>query len=161
MNGFDMLSSYAGAWAGRNRVQPSVNNSPDESASRLTITPVLDGTFLRLDQQWSWKGDPQAGSMLIGYLPKEQSATVHWIDTWHNGRRSMNLFGRFEPDGKLVAHGHFPVESGPDWGWRMEFRPGGDALVIDMACINPANGKEEGWVWSTFTRRAEDEDHRT
>ena len=155
MNGFDRLSRCAGEWAGRNRVQPFVGEPADESASRLSVTAVLNGTFLRFDQQWSWKGEPQLGSMLIGYLPGEERATVHWIDTWHNGRRSMSLTGRFDADGKLVAHGSFPVEGEPDWGWRIEIHAGGDGdeLVINMFCINPANGNEEGWVWSSFERR--------
>jgi hypothetical protein len=154
-DGFDALAKCAGEWVGRNRVQPCVEDSIEESASRIVITPVLGGTFLRLDQAWAWKDQPQSGSMVIGYLPQEDVATVHWIDTWHNGRRSMNLVGRFEPHGKLVASGHFAVESGPDWGWRIEIQTeGAGNLRMNMFCINPASGAEEGWVWSTFNRQS-------
>jgi hypothetical protein len=153
MNGFDRLSQCAGEWTGHNRVQPDISTPAEESSSRLSVTPILDGTFLRLDQQWGWKDTPQSGSLLIGYLPKEESATIHWVDTWHNGRGSMNLVGRFTPEGKLVAHGHFAVQSGPDWGWRIEIQPDGDQLTINMFCVNPANGQDEGWVWSTYSRR--------
>jgi hypothetical protein len=152
MNSFEKLLNCAGEWGGRNRVQPFVNDPPDESASRLTVMPILNGTFLRLDQQWSWKNEPQVGCMLIGYIPKEQRATIHWIDTWHCGRSSMSLIGKFDADGKLIARGMFPVKGEPDWGWRMEIQVSDDELVINMACINPTNGKEEGWVWSKFTR---------
>ena len=151
MRGFEELLKCAGEWAGRNRVQPCVGDPVNESASRLSVTPVLRGTFVRLDQQWSWNDEPQLGSMLIGYLPQEQSVTIHWIDTWHNGRRAMNLIGRFEPQGVLVAHGSFPVKGEVDWGWRIEIHAG-DELIINMFCINPANGNEEGWVWSRFAR---------
>jgi hypothetical protein len=152
MNGFDGLLKCAGEWAGRNRVQPYVNEPADESSSRLTVTPILNGTFLRVNQQWSWKGEPQLGCMLIGYLPDEERATIHWIDTWHNGRRSMTLTGEFEVGGKLVAHGSFPVNGEQDWGWRMEIHADDDGLIINMFCINPANWNDEGWVWSTFAR---------
>ena len=151
MNGFDRLLRCAGEWIGQNRVQPFVDQPADEASSRLSVTPILNGTFLRLDQQWRWKGQPQLGCMLIGYLPQEQRATICWIDTWHNGRRTMNLTGQFDADGKLIAHGSFPVKGEPDWGWRIEIHAG-DELIINMFCLNPATGKEEGGVWSNFAR---------
>jgi hypothetical protein len=152
MNGFDKLLKCAGEWVGRNRVQPYANEPAEESPSQLTVAPILNGTFLRLDQQWSWKGAPQLGCMLIGYVPEEQRTTIHWIDTWHNGRRAMSLTGEFEAASKLVARGSFPVKGEPDWGWRMEVRGDDDELIINMFCINPANGNEEGWVSSSFAR---------
>lgn len=151
MNGFGKLAKCAGEWVGSNRVQPFVNDPIDESSSRLTVTPVLAGTFLRLDHAWSWQGEPQSGCLLIGYLPQAERATIHWIDTWHNGRSAMSLIGQFDAAGKLVAHGSFAVTGEPDWGWRIEIESDRD-LIIHMACINPANGNEEGWVWSKFAR---------
>lgn len=152
MNGFEKLLECCGEWAGRNRVQPAVGDPIDESISRLTIVPVLNETFVRMDQQWSWEQKPQLGSLLIGYVPAKEEASIHWIDTWHNGRKCMNLMGRFELEGRLVAHGSFGVESGPDWGWRIEIDHGPQKLSINMFCTNPCNGKEEGWVWSEFAR---------
>jgi hypothetical protein len=146
MNGFEMLLNCAGEWVGPNRVQPFVDQPADEAPSRLTITPILNGTFVRLDQQWSWKGEPQLGCMLIGH------STVHWIDTWHNGERVMSLVGHSDGQGKLIAHESFPVKGEPDWGWRMEIRCDDAELVINMVCINPANGNEEGWVWTNLAR---------
>jgi hypothetical protein len=67
----------------------------------------------------------------------------------------MTLTGRIaEDDGhKLTAVGHFPVDTGPDWGWRIELRlTAADELTIDMFCINPATQRDEGWVWSRFSR---------
>jgi hypothetical protein len=152
MDGFENLCKFAGEWSGPNRVHPDISTPADECVSRITLIPILKHKFLRLDQEWSWQGEPQAGCMLIGYLPKEQRATIYWIDTWHNGRRAMSLAGQFDADGKLTAYGTFPVQDGPDWGWRIEIQGSDDALVMNMFCINPANGNEEGWVWGRFTR---------
>jgi hypothetical protein len=151
---FDHLATLAGDWTGTNRVQPAPTDPVNESASQLTISPILGGTFLRIDQEWSWNDTPQSGSLLIGYLPKQELATIHWIDTWHNGRGSMALTGRFADDGiKLTALGSFSVDTGPDWGWRIELQlTDADELTINMFCINPANAKDEGWVWSEYTR---------
>jgi hypothetical protein len=63
----------------------------------------------------------------------------------------MNPTGRFDGNGKLIAHGSFRVKGEPDSGWRIEVHTG-DELIINMFCINPANGNEEGWVWLRFTR---------
>ncbi|HSH96325.1 MAG TPA: DUF1579 family protein [Roseimicrobium sp.] len=151
MNDFDKLLQSAGEWIGRYRVQTSPAEPAEESPSRLTVMPILKGNFLRLDQEWSWKGEPQSGCLLIGYFPEKQLATIHWMDPWHNGRGTMPLTGQFDPAGKLIAHGSFAVEGEPDWGWRIEIQ-GGDELTLNMFCVNPASGKDEGGVWSSFSR---------
>src|SRR5947207_489920 len=120
MNGFDSLLNCSGAWEGHNRVQPTPDDPVNESSSRLVVTPVLRDTFIRLDQTWSWNETPQSGSLLIGYARKSNAASIHWIDTWHNGTRVMPLIGECDPSGVLIARGHFAVDDGPDWGWRIE-----------------------------------------
>jgi hypothetical protein len=152
MTSFDSLLACAGTWEGDNRVQVEIGAPIEASPSRLVVTPVLRDTFVHFDHTWSWKDEPQIGAMLVGYDPKSAEASIHWIDTWHNGRRVMPLVGRFEPHGALVAHGHFPVANSPDWGWRIEIRLDGDRLKIDMFCLDPGGTKEEGYVWMSFAR---------
>jgi hypothetical protein len=89
--------------------------------------------------------------MLIGHDPKTTQSTVHWIDTWHNSRRVMPLVGEFNERGRLIAHGSLPVDSGPDWGWRIEIQARPDQLNIDMFCVTP-DGKDDGGVWAEFSR---------
>src|SRR5688500_7534719 len=146
MNGFERLLACAGAWEGRNRVEVTPGEPVEESASRMIVTPVLRDTFVRFDHTWSWKQEPQIGSMLIGFDGKSGAASIHWIDTWHNGTRVMSLTGRFEPDGRLVVRGHFPVSPGPDWGWRIEISANQGRLKVDMFCVTPA-GQDEGGAW--------------
>jgi hypothetical protein len=138
---FHALLTFAGEWEGRNRVQPDPNSEGNESSSRLTVTPILRDTFVRIDQTWSWKNDPQFGSMLIGFNPKTGEASMHWVDTWHNGRGAMALKGKFDQQGRLVLHGHFSVENSPDWGWRIEIYRRERRLIIDMFCVNPKSKK--------------------
>ena len=152
MNGFERLLQCRGTWVGHNRLQPRAEDPVSESPSVLTVTPVLAVTFVRLDQEWSWDGKPQSGSVLVGYTPDTGGATLHWVDTWHNGRGFMNLVGQFETENRLVARGSFPVDGSPDWGWRIEIEIGDAQLSVNMFCINPANSKDEGWVWSNYTR---------
>ena len=151
MDGFENLLALAGTWEGDNRVQPELGGPIDESRSRLIVTPILANTFVRIDQTWSWKSEPQSGSMWIGYDPKTATASVHWIDTWHNDRRVMPLSGAFDADGKLAVLGSFPVPNSADWGWRIGIGMKDERLRIDMICLSPA-GKEEGYVWGSFAR---------
>jgi hypothetical protein len=151
MNGIDKLIGCAGEWVGLNRVQVTAGDPVNESASRLVVTPMLRGTFVRFDQTWSWKEEAQVGSMLIGYDPKTDSASIQWIDTWHNRRKVMALTGGFDGHGELIVHGHFAVESGPDWGWRIEVGMRDERLNVDMFCVEPG-GKDDGGAWASFAR---------
>src|SRR2546421_1166133 len=155
MTAFDRLLQLAGPWRGSYRLQPMPTDPISESTSQLIVTPLLRDTFVRFDQQWSWKGEPQSGSLLIGYAPKSpktHAASIHWIDTWHNGTTVMPLTGEFAADGALIARGHFAVNDSPDWGWRIEIRADDARLKIDMFCVNPGSGKDEGGVWSEYER---------
>jgi hypothetical protein len=151
MNNFDQLLGCAGTWDGLNRLQVELGSPIEQSTSQLVIRPILHDTFIRIDQIWSWKDQPQSGSFLIGFDSKSDEASIHWIDTWHNGRRVMPLAAVFDSAGALIANGHFPVAGRPDWGWRIEIRAESDQLKIDMFCLDP-NGTEQGYVWSSFTR---------
>jgi len=151
MNAFEKMLACAGTWEGINRVKTAAAEPSDESTSRVIVTPVLRDTFIHFDHTWSWKGEPQIGAMLIGYSPNSGAASIHWIDTWHNGRRVMPLVGAFNEDGILVANGSFPVKDGPDWGWRIEIEVNDGGLRIEMFCLDPG-GKRDGGVLGNFRR---------
>lgn len=151
-SGFDKFSNWTGIWSGKNCVQVTAADPVVESPTQLIVSPLLRNTFVRLDQTWSWHDEPQEGSFLVGFDRRTGTTSVHWIDSWHNGTRVMPLVGGFDARGALVAHGHFPVEASPDWGWRIEMFEEADRLRIDMFCVNPANGGDEGWVWSEYDR---------
>lgn len=152
MESFEKLLACAGTWRGSNRVQPSADDAVDESTSTLIVTPILNNTFLRIDQTWSWQGTPQSGSLLIGYARTSGVVTIHWVDTWHNGTRIMPLVGEFDSRGVLNTRGHFPAPPGPDWGWRIEIQVKDSRLVMNMFCVEPEGRKDVGWVWSEFER---------
>ena len=153
MNGLVKLIACSGVRDGHNRVQVSSGDPVNESASQLTVTPMLHDTFVRLDQTWSWQGEPQAGCLLVGSDPASGSADVYWVDTWHNGTKGMALSGAFDPQGKLVVRGRFAVGQGPNWGWRIEVDAGDGRLAVDMFCVSP-EGRDEGGAWASFVRAA-------
>ena len=152
MSALDGLAACAGSWRGTSTLPDPHTGMADESASAATVTPVLGGRFVRLDYTWSYDGQPQEGSLLVGWQKKTGTVTAHWIDSWHNGSGSMALTGPAPEDGStLGVRGSYPAPPGPDWGWRIDLTPGGDTLRMVMHNVWP-EGKEELAVEATYTR---------
>jgi hypothetical protein len=142
MSGLDHLLACAGEWRGVNRLYESPDGPAEESASRVVVTPLLGGRFVRVDQWWACGGDEQEGSLLIGYEPKTGVATGHWIDTFHMGRKVMACSGAIRDDGTVDLRGSYAAPPGPDWGWRIVVGPDADGgLEIVMYNVDP-EGKE-------------------
>lgn len=147
----DTLIACAGTWQGTSTLQDPTSGMAEESPSTATVTPVLDGRFVRVDYTWSYADKPQEGSLLIGYQPKAETATGHWIDSFHNSDKVMACAGTVPEDGPLSVRGSYPAPPGPDWGWRIDVLPEGDMLRIVHYNIWP-EGKEELAVDSRYTR---------
>ncbi len=146
------LLSCAGAWRGRNTLHDPNSARPDESPSELTVTPVLGGKFVRLDYTWAQQGEPQEGSLLLGFDPKAGQVSGHWIDTWHMGRKVMACLGPTPIGGTISVKGSYAAPPGPDWGWRIEITPE-DGKTIRIAHFNvDPDDKEEPAVEAVYSR---------
>ena len=144
------LISCSGSWIGTYLLQMRPDDPGVRSDTNLTVTPVLQDRFVRLDQTWVWEGQPQEGTMLVGRVP-DGEATAHWADTWHNGHSVMALRGSAGADGSVDLLGSYPARPGPDWGWRIRIEPGADRLTILMFNIHPQEGEIPA-VTSEYTR---------
>ena len=151
-SGLDGLLSCAGEWVGRSRLQDPHADEPDESASTLRVVPILRGRFVRLDYTWAYRGEPQEGSMLLGFRPEASEVTAHWVDGWHVGHDVMVCRGVVGEDGRLDVRGTYSVPSAPDWGWRMVIVPGRDRLTITMYNVAP-EGEEYLAVEGDYRRK--------
>jgi hypothetical protein len=151
MSALDGLAACAGQWQGTSTLEDPHSGIADESASIATVTPVLDGRFVRIDYTWSYQGKPQQGSLLVGLQKKAGIATGHWIDSFHNGEKVMACTGSAADDGTVSVRGSYQAPPGPDWGWRIDVTPGADTLRIVHHNVWP-EGKEELAVDSRYTR---------
>jgi len=151
MSALEGLIACAGTWQGTSTLEDPHNGIAEESASSATVTPVLDGRFVRIDYAWSYGGKPQEGSLLLGWQKKTETATGHWIDSFHNGDKVMACSGTAPVDGTLSVRGAYAAPPGPDWGWRIDVTPGEETLRIVHYNVWP-EGKEELAVDSTYTR---------
>ena len=145
MNSLEKLLACAGVWHGTNLLQVSPDCAADESPSTVTVTPLLGGRFVRIEQNWAWQGSPQEGSLLIGYGSDSNTATGHWIDSFHNGHKVMACRGAIDLGGAVNVLGGYAAPPGPDWGWRITIAPQPpNRLDIVMYNIDPSGNE----VWA-------------
>ncbi|HEX2094358.1 MAG TPA: DUF1579 family protein [Longimicrobiaceae bacterium] len=148
----DALLACAGYWHGTSTLLDPSCGVAEESLSRATVAPVLDGRFVRLDYTWSYQGAPQEGSLLLGMDPKTSLSSAHWIDTWHMGRAVMACQGGASNSGALSVRGSYAAPPGPDWGWRIDVIPEEEGMLrVTMFNISP--GGEEELAVNTVYRR--------
>lgn len=148
----ERLIASAGTWQGASTLQDPGNIEPETTASTLTVTPLLDGRFVRLDYTWSYRGAPHAGSVLVGFQKKTATVSMHWIDSWHNSDTVMTLSGGAGSPSLLTSRGSYAAPPGPDWGWKIAVTPESDGVLrIVMYNISP-EGQEFLAVEGEYTR---------
>lgn len=158
MTAFDtLLASAAGTWRGMHTLQDPSSGAPDAAQSTVTVTPVIKGTFVRIDYTWSYHGTPQEGAMLLGVDPEAGQSHAYWVDSWHNGRKGMVCAGGLPDAASLTLRGTYAAPPGPDWGWRLTIIPPTEEdprLGLVMHNIWPASqgGQEELAVEAYYTR---------
>jgi hypothetical protein len=146
------LAACAGAWQGRNTLHDPSSGKPDESPSDLMVTPMLGRRFVRLDYTWAHQGEPQEGSLLLGFDPKAGEVSGHWIDTWHMGRKVLACSGSIPVGGTISVQGSYAAPPGPDWGWRIEITAeNGETIRIAHFNVEP-DGNEEPAVEAVYSR---------
>lgn len=148
----DALVADAGEWRGSNRLHDPHTGGPQDSDGTATITPVLNGKFVRFDYTWSYDGKPQEGSILFGGEANSNAVSAYWIDSWHMGRGVLPCTGKIHGKESLSVRGTYAAPPGPDWGWRIELKFDGDrTLRMVMVNISP-EGVEAPAVEASYVR---------
>jgi hypothetical protein len=149
MNPVESLAACAGRWAGTSTLHDPHTGRPYESPSKLAVTPVVGGRFVRLDYDWVYQGRPQEGSLLVGF--DKDAPSAYWIDTWHMGRAALICTGTADGE-RFTVRGTYPAPPGPDWGWRIDLTPAAGILRVAMFNVFPAElgGKEDPAVEATY-----------
>ena len=152
MKGLDFLVKLAGTWQGVNKLWLPPAETPYESASVATLTPVIKGKFVRLDYTWAFEGEPQEGCLLFGYEAEAAGASTVWVDSWHMGDKVMLCRGQLKAEGGLDVRGSYAVPDHPDWGWRIVVEPGeGEVWRMVMYNVSP-EGEEFLGVEASYRR---------
>jgi hypothetical protein len=147
-----MLAAQAGAWSGTNRLRDPGNDIAHDSASRAVVTPLLAGSFVRIDYTWEYRGKPQEGSLLIGCEADTETITAAWIDSWHYGDRIMLCRGRAGAPEAIAVMGSYAAPPGPDWGWKIAIDTSAGLRIV-MHNVTP-DGVEELAVEADYRKGA-------
>ena len=151
MASLERLTALAGNWRATYQLRGDPSFETD-SPTEATITPMLDGRFARIDYTWVESDNRQEGSLVIGYEPEPQLATVAWMDTWHNSDRIMVSTGARTEDGGVDVRGSYPPGMGADdWAWRTVIAPRADGWTMTMFNITP-DGEESLAVNAAYER---------
>lgn len=152
MSAFALLKQYTGSWRGTYELQDPYANTPVQSPSVATVTPLLGGRFVRLDYTWEYGNEPQEGSILFGHEADSDTITAHWIDSWHMGDKVLVSRESKHDRSVLNVLGSYPAPPGPDWGWRTCIEPAdADGFRMTMYNIEP-DGPEEYAIGVTYGR---------
>jgi hypothetical protein len=148
-----LLALLVGRWEGRTRTWFKPDELTDESPTRGSIRPILDGRFVLYEYKGTLLGEPMIGMAIYGYNPQQRRFEGMWIDTVHTDRFMLFNLGHSRGNGFAVSGRWFAGEE--EWGWRTEFEfADPDHLIITMYNVTPAGEAYKGVETDLRRRRA-------
>ncbi len=147
------LGRLIGNWTGINRLHlPWLPENPiQESLSEALVTFSAGDNFLKIEYDWIFETNKQAGLILLGQEKNAELIKGFWIDSWHLSDKFMISEG-LESDRAISIKGFYAVPDHPDWGWRttIENRDH-DSFKITMYNISP-EGQADLAVETTYQK---------
>ncbi|MDQ5870588.1 MAG: DUF1579 domain-containing protein [Acidobacteriota bacterium] len=153
MSMLEDLLALAGKWSGTYRLIVDPADPVRVSPSTLLVAPIAGARFARFDYQWGYEGQPQDGSLLVGYEKERGVVTAVWVDSWHMASKAMVCEGSSGlGGGRVELRGTYAAPPGPDWGWRTVLDRGqGDTFRMVMYNVSP-DGHEDLAVEAVYRR---------
>jgi hypothetical protein len=138
------LVADAGTWQGKNTMWMAPGADPIETESTTTITPVLDGRFVRVEMKGEMPGmGPYHGLAVQGYDNISKKFVSSWIDN-HSTSIAQGE-GDLSKDGKTVTWTftcNCPLREKPMTMRQIETVTGPGKKVIEMHGSEPKTGEE-------------------
>ena len=98
----EFLARGAGKWQGKNSMWMYPGAQPMTSECTSTVTPVMDGRYVRVEIAGEMPGmGPFTGFGIYGFDNVSQKFVSSWIDNMSTG--IMNGTGELSPDGKVLT----------------------------------------------------------
>lgn len=137
------LTRLAGKWKGTNRLHmPWMPNPLHESASDALVTERINGQCLEITYTWEYEGTQHNGLLILCGSPKSNAVNAVWTDSWHSANVLMMCEGTSDENGRVSIKGNYAVPDHPDWGWRTDIIPNGEAFDYIMYNISPEGAEE-------------------
>ena len=91
----ELLVKEAGVWRGKNSLVMFPGAEPIVTESKSTITPMLDGRFVRCEMEGEMPGMGMfKGEGIYGYDNVSQKFVAVWFDNMGTGLMNGSVFGR-------------------------------------------------------------------
>lgn len=150
-----LLAEGAGVWHGKNTMWMSPDGPPMESESETTVTPIMDGRYVKVEVAGDMPGmGPFSGIGLYGFDNVSQKFVCTWIDNQSTG--IMNGTGKLSPDGKTLTwtyNYNCPVTKKPAVMREVQTATGPDTKTIEMFTTEPKSGKEFKMMSMELTKK--------
>lgn len=128
------MSEQHGEWQGTNgfRMYPTDEMSVARSTARTTT--VADGHGWTLTYTWIHPTDgEQTGTLLLGTPEEDGSASLAWMDSWHQ-KPGVRLFTGTGDENGVDTQADYD-----GWGWTIAVTAEPDALTLTMCNVVPAD----------------------
>jgi hypothetical protein len=136
------LAKDAGVWVGRSRMWMFPGAEPVESECQCTVTPVMDGRYIRAEMKGDMPGlGPFTGFGLYGFDNVSQKFVSTWIDNHSTGM--MQGEGKLSDDGKTLTWTYTcncPLTKKPTVMRDVETYTGPDTKRLESYMTDPKSG---------------------
>jgi hypothetical protein len=138
------LAKSVGVWNGNNTMWMFPGADPVKSESTTTISPMLDGRFIKCEIAGEMPGmGPYTGFAIYGYDNVAEKFVGTWVDNCGTG--VTNGTGELSSDGKTMTWTYSyncPINKKPTTMREIETTTGPNSKKLEMFGIDPKSGKE-------------------
>ena len=152
----EFLVKGAGEWHGKNSMWMGPDaKEPMVSESTTTVTPIMDGRYVKVEVNGEMPGmGPYKGMGIYGYDNMAEKFVSNWIDNHSTG--IMQGEGTLSPDGKTLTWTftfHCPINDKPTTMREVETITGENTKTLEMFGADPKTGKEYKMMRIELTRK--------
>jgi hypothetical protein len=149
------LAKDVGTWKGKQTMWMGPGSQPATSDCTSTVTPMMDGRFVKVDFSGEIPGmGPYNGMGIVGYDNVSKKFQATWLDN-HSTGMSMGT-GELSADGKtLTIEYNFtcPVTKKPATMRQVETYTSPTSKTMEMFGADPKSGKEYKMMKIEMTKK--------
>ncbi len=151
------LAKGVGVWEGKTTMWMTPEAEPVESTCTTTISPMMDGRYIKCKTEGDMGGMPFTGLGIYGFDNVSQEFQTMWIDNCGTGMATGT--GELSSDGKTmtwVLEYNCPITKKLTKMREVERRTGEDMMTMEIYGVSPHTGKEFKMMEIKYTRVSSD-----